>query len=148
MPAKRPVPLSDAALGHQHPLPVKNTFIDVHTPTDGQPVSTAPAQVHYALSDFAARLFRIPEALSPEDSQGPGLAPGGLGMLPTTPPLMTPSPTATSLFSDARPSYALDVATSRHRQVPAVWRAGAAERGRESMPCKILKPNEHTYDIL
>eukprot|EP00913_Durusdinium_trenchii_P000275 g249.t1 len=74
MPAKRPLPLSDAALGHKgegatgdmtnqsigetndgQPLPVKNTFIDVPsgfspatTPTDhSQPVSTAPAQVHY-----------------------------------------------------------------------------------------------------
>ena len=73
MPAKRPVPLSDAALGHKqsigetndgHPLPVKNTFIDVHTPTDGrpdgQPVSTAPAQaqrmLHLSLCSGALRV--------------------------------------------------------------------------------------------
>ncbi|CAE7338241.1 unnamed protein product [Symbiodinium natans] len=69
MPTKRPVPLSDAALGHKGdtsnelaigetnagvPLPVKNTFIDmpsgltpVNSPSkDAHPSSTAPAQVH------------------------------------------------------------------------------------------------------
>lgn len=137
MPAKRPLPLSDAALGHKGeggtgdltnqpaigetndglPLPVKNTFIDVpsgfspsHTPTDNsQPVSTAPAQVHYqgfvkrAVLDSIEEISAAPDGLCSQGTRVPPVRSGlAANILPATPPLMTPSPTGTSLFSDTR----------------------------------------------
>mmetsp|Transcript_4025 Transcript_4025/g.9661 ORF Transcript_4025/g.9661 Transcript_4025/m.9661 type:complete len:194 (-) Transcript_4025:59-640(-) len=97
MPAKRPVPLTDAALGHKSeatgeltnqsaigetnagvPLPVKNTFIDVPsgfspttTPTDAQPVSTAPAQVHFQQGFLKRAVLESVEESSAAPSNGP-----------------------------------------------------------------------------
>ena len=153
MPAKRPLPLSDAALGHKGegntgdltnqsaigetndglPLPVKNTFIDVpsgfspaQTPTDhGQPVSTAPAQVHYqgflkrAVLDSVEETSAAPDGLCSQGVRGPPVRSGlASNVVPATPPLMTPSPTGTSLFSDRR--YELFGGPLPLKEVPAV----------------------------
>ncbi|CAJ1351852.1 unnamed protein product [Effrenium voratum] len=138
MPAKRPVPLTDAALGHKSeatgeltnqsaigetnagvPLPVKNTFIDVPsgfspttTPTDAQPVSTAPAQVHFQQGFLKRAVLESVEESSAAPSNGPSQGASAKGppsvrsnfggsAFPAT-PLMTPSPTGTSFFSESR----------------------------------------------
>lgn len=144
MPPKRPVPLSDAALGHKGglgvdqgvfgetnagiPLPVKNTFIDMPEGTSPskktQPISTAPAQVNFApgfikrsvldsvqeATSAAAGVESVPSSsggsTSPKKSppfvvQRPGPPLTGGSLLPAT-PLMTPSPTGSSMFAAAR----------------------------------------------
>eukprot|EP00440_Ansanella_granifera_P072244 gb/GFBE01078398.1/.p1 GENE.gb/GFBE01078398.1/~~gb/GFBE01078398.1/.p1 ORF type:complete len:527 (+),score=53.97 gb/GFBE01078398.1/:1-1581(+) len=129
MPPKRPAALSDAALGHKAgaaaigetnagaPLPVKNTFIDV--PSGCSPknsrtaagLSTAPAQttdpgfirtvlesVNESASGGAGDLqgWKPPPAV-----QRPPPSSGGVQGLSDL-PLMTPSPTGSSMFSAAR----------------------------------------------
>mmetsp|Transcript_6469 Transcript_6469/g.14854 ORF Transcript_6469/g.14854 Transcript_6469/m.14854 type:complete len:582 (+) Transcript_6469:74-1819(+) len=131
MPTKRPVPLSDAALGHKGDasgelaigdtvgeLKVKNTFIDfspVSSPNkdvqaDSHPASTAPAQVHLEHGFMNRFLESVQENMeSPPDGsaeQGGRGPPSTSAARPSgfsaSTPLMTPSPTSASLFGESR----------------------------------------------
>eukprot|EP00930_Biecheleria_cincta_P001848 TRINITY_DN102940_c0_g1_i1.p1 TRINITY_DN102940_c0_g1~~TRINITY_DN102940_c0_g1_i1.p1 ORF type:complete len:611 (-),score=83.37 TRINITY_DN102940_c0_g1_i1:315-2111(-) len=139
MAPKRPVPLSDAAVGHKaasgshdsselaqdsyetsagETLPVKNTFIDVpsgFSPTSSpskkaQLVSTAPAQVHFQPGFVKRAVLESVEEMAPVTQDSPKKYPSVAVQRPghassSTPqemPLMTPSPTGSSMFSAAR----------------------------------------------
>jgi len=128
MPPKRPVPLTDAALGHKklqgasgagHALTVKNTFIDLpdgagtSSPSkSAQPVSTAPAQVQSNTGFIRRAVLDSVEETSVAPSEGTSSQGSPTRTMPSFTsqrppyaggtPLMTPSPTGSSMFAAAR----------------------------------------------
>lgn len=132
MAPKRPVPLSDAAIGHKgshgstepaqdsyetsagETLPVKNTFIDVpsgFSPSSSpskkaQLISTAPAQVHFQPGFVKRAVLESVEETAPVTDESPKKYPSVAvqrpGYASQEMPLMTPSPTGSSMFAAAR----------------------------------------------